>query len=295
MARIDQVIPKKVRKETVIQFGGGRFLRGFFDWMLQKANDAGLYDGSVVVVQSTQQGASDALTRQNGQYTHIARGLEGVEITPIDVISRCVKAYEDYEGYLKLAENPDFRFIVSNTTEAGIRYEADDRLSDRPPKSFPAKLTALMYRRFQLGLPGFVLLPCELIEKNGDSLKRLVLQYAREWALEDGFSRFVEEENCFCNTLVDRIVTGLPQGECLDLGYEDELINASEFFHLWVIEGGTRYADELPLHKLGLNVLWVDDVTPYHTRKVRILNGAHTATVSMAMLGGIQTVPSVRR
>jgi tagaturonate reductase len=241
-------------------------------------------------VQSTGQGVGDALTRQNGQYTHIARGVEGVEITPIDVISRCVKVYEDYEGYLRLAENPDARFIVSNTTEAGIRYEPGDRRVGTPPESFPARLTQLLYRRFQRGLPGFVLLPCELIEKNGETLRAIVLRYASDWALGEDFIRFVREENTFCNTLVDRIVTGFPKGEALDLPYEDELADCSEFYHLWAIEGGTRFQEELPFHRLGLNVQWVDDLTPYRTRKVRILNGVHTATVAPAMLSGIKTV-----
>ena len=290
MARIDTVIPKKFRRETVIQFGSGRFLRGFFDWMLQKAVDAGVYDGSVVVVQSTGQGASDLLTRQNGQYTHIARGAEGVFVTPIDIISRCVRLGEDYEGFLKLAENPDFRFIVSNTTESGIRYEPDDRSVQIPALSFPARLTQLLYRRYQLGLPGFALLPCELIERNGETLKRLVLRYAGEWALDEAFLRFVEEENCFCDTLVDRIVTGFPKGETLGLGYEDELVNCSETYHLWVIEGDPALARELPFDQIGLNVRWVRDLTPFRVRKVRILNGAHTATVGYARLAGGETV-----
>ena len=294
MARIDQVIPKKARSETVIQFGSGVFLRGFFDWMLQKANDAGVYGGSAVVVQSTGLGAGDRLARQNCQYTHIARGAEGVEVTPIDVISRCVSAKDDYEGFLRLAEVPSFRFIVSNTTEAGIRYEPGDRLG-APAASFPAKLTQLLYRRFRAGLPGFVLLPCELIESNGGALKAIVLRYAREWALGDGFLRFVEEGNTFCDTLVDRIVTGFPVGEDLNLGYEDALVDCSEFYHLWAIEGGARFSDELPFHKIGLNVQWVDDLTPFRTRKVRILNGAHTAAVAPALLSGISTVGEAMR
>jgi tagaturonate reductase len=290
MARIDQVLPKKIRKETIVQFGSGVFLRGFFDWMLQKLNDAGLYDGSAVVVQSTASGAGDLLARQNGQYTHITRGLDGVEVTPVDVISRCVKIQEEYGEYLKLAENLDLRVIVSNTTEAGIRLEPGDKWTDRPPASFPARLTQLLYRRHQLALPGFLILPCELIEKNGETLKRLVLECAREWELGEDFRRFVEEENRFCNTLVDRIVTGFPKGEKIDLGYGDELLNCSEPYHLWVIEGGRGFEEALPFHRLGVNVLWVDDLTPWRTRKVRILNGAHTAAVGMARLRGFATV-----
>jgi tagaturonate reductase len=179
---------------------------------------------------------------------------------------------------------------VSNTTEAGIRLEPGGKLTDRPPASFPARLTQLLYRRYQLGLPGFLILPCELIEKNGETLRRLVLECALGWGLDDGFTRFVEEENRFCNTLVDRIVTGFPKGEEIDLGYEDELLNCSEPYHLWAIEGGRGFEEELPFQKLGLNVLWVDDLTPWRTRKVRILNGAHTATVAKARLQGFATV-----
>ena len=270
------------------------FLRGFFDWMLQKANDAGVYDGSAVVVQSTDRGAGGLLARQNCQYTHIARGAEGVEVTPIDVISRCIRVDEDYEGFLRLAENPSFRFIVSNTTEAGICYEPGDLLG-APAASFPAKLTQLLNRRFQMGLPGFVLLPCELIEKNGGALKAIVLRYAREWALGEGFHRFVEEQNALCDTLVDRIVTGFPEGEDLNLGYEDALADCSEYYRLWAIEGGNAFMDELPFHKIGLNVRWVDDITPFRTLKVRILNGAHTSAVAPALLSGITTVGEAMR
>jgi tagaturonate reductase len=189
-----------------------------------------------------------------------------------------------------MAENPDTRVIVSNTTEAGIRLAPGDRLEDRPPASFPARLTQLLYRRYQLGLPGFLILPCELIEKNGETLKRLVLECASGWGLEEGFTRFVEQGNRFCNTLVDRIVTGFPKGEAIDLGYEDELLNCSERYHLWVIEGGRGFEEALLFQKIGLNVLWVDDLTPWRTRKVRILNGAHTAAVAVARLQGFVTV-----
>ncbi len=288
MARIDQVIPKTTRRETAVQFGGGGFLRGFFDWMLQEANDAGVYDGSVVVVQSTSGGVADALMRQNGQYTQILRGAEGVKACPIDVVSRCVKVYEDFPAFLALAKVPTLRLIVSNTTEAGIRFEPEEEIAS--PISFPARLTALLRRRHQLGLPGFVVLPCELIEENGRTLREYVLRHARLWGLGEDFARFVERDNHFLNTLVDRINTGYPSGETMDLGYEDELVNCCEWYHLWVIEGDKALAAEIPFDRAGLNVKWVDDLAPYRTRKVRILNGAHTATVALAMLAGVETV-----
>ncbi|MBR5218452.1 MAG: tagaturonate reductase, partial [Clostridia bacterium] len=153
--------------EKVIQFGEGGFLRGFVDWMLQIVNEKTDFAGSVVVVQPIDMGMCDMLTAQDCKYTHICRGSEGVDTRRIDVISRCVKPYDNYDEYLKLAEVPSFRFIVSNTTEAGICFSENDKLGDMPPVTFPAKVTQLLKKRFDLSLPGFVFLPCELIDKNG--------------------------------------------------------------------------------------------------------------------------------
>ena len=183
---------KKIRPERIIQFGEGGFLRGFVDWMIQKLNDNGSFDGSVVVVQPIAQGMCDMLEKQNCVYTHVIRGVEGVEKSVIDVISRCVKPYDDFDAYLKLAENPDMRFIVSNTTESGILFETEDKMTDTPPKTFPAKLTLLLKRRYDLGLKGFILLPCELIDRNGDNLKKCVLSYADLWNLGDDFKAWIE-------------------------------------------------------------------------------------------------------
>ncbi len=282
---------KPVRPERVIQFGEGGFLRGFVDWMLQKMCDNGTLDASVVVVQPIEQGMCDMLSAQNCLYTHVIRGVEGVDKTLVDVISRCVKPYENFEEYLALADNPDMRFIVSNTTEAGIAFSADDKIEDAPPKTFPAKLTLLLKRRFEKGLHGFILLPCELIDRNGDNLKKCVLSYADLWGLGEDFKRFVNEENIFCNTLVDRINTGYPKGEDLNLGYEDNMVNTSEYFHLWVIETDYDIEKELPFSKAGLNVIVTPDkLEMYRTRKVRILNGAHTSLVPYALLSGFDTV-----
>ncbi len=282
---------KVQRKERFIQFGEGGFLRGFADWMIQKMNEKTDFEGSVVVVQPIEQGMCDMLTAQNCNYTHIIRGAEGVEKTVVDVISRCVKPYEDFAAYLALAENPDARFIISNTTESGIVFRAEDKMTDTPPASFPAKLTLLLKRRFDKGLGGFILLPCELIDRNGDNLKKTVLQYADLWELGADFTAWVEKENVFCNTLVDRINTGYPKGEDLGLGYEDNMVNTSEFFHLWVIETDFDLEKELPFTAAGLNVIVTKDALErYRTRKVRILNGAHTSMVPYAMLSGLETV-----
>lgn len=293
MANIKDVKNTVSRPERVIQFGEGGFLRGFVDWMLQKLNETADFNGNVVVVQPIEKGMCDMLTEQNGLYTHIIRGKEGVDKTVVDVISRCVKPYENFEEYLELAENPDFRFIFSNTTEAGIVFQDTDKATDTPPASFPAKLTLLLKRRYDLGLKGFVLIPCELIDRNGDNLKKAVLSYAKLWGYDEAFAAWVEKENVFCNTLVDRINTGYPKDEQIDLGYEDNLVNTSEYFHLFVIETDYDLEAELPFAKAGLNVIVTPDkLALYRTRKVRILNGAHTSLVPHALLSGFDTVKS---
>lgn len=295
--KITEAIQKPQRPERVIQFGEGGFLRGFVDWMIQKLNDSGVWEGNVVVVQPIAKGMCDLLEDQNCLYTHVMRGLENgepvVRKDTVDCISRCVEPYADFDAYKALAQNPDFRFIFSNTTEAGIAYEPDDKLTDEPPKSFPAKLTVLLYERYQAGLDGFVIIPCELIDKNGETLREIVLKYAEDWNLGDGFKTWIENENQFCSTLVDRIVTGYPRDEKIGLPYEDNMLDTSEVFHLWVIEGNPELAKELPFDQIGLNVIWTkDELYKYKTRKVRILNGAHTSLVPYAMLQGFDTVKS---
>jgi len=279
-------------KERVIQFGEGGFLRGFADWMLQQANEKAGFDGKVVVVQPIEKGMCDMLEAQGCVYTHLCRGAEGVDIKKIDVISRCVKPYEDFDAYMALAQNPDFRFVISNTTEAGITFVDTDKLCDKPAKSFPGKLTQLLKARYEAGLGGFVFLPCELIDKNGANLKKCVLQYADLWNLGEGFKSWIEKDNIFCNTLVDRINTGYPKEEKIDVGFDDKMINTSEYFHLWVIEGYNGLFEELPFDKCGLNVILTDNLEMYRTRKVRILNGAHTSLVPYALLSGFDTVKS---
>lgn len=287
-------LEKVSRPEKVIQFGEGGFLRGFVDWILQITDEKTDFNGNAVVVQPIEKGMCDMLEKQGCVYTHIMRGLKDgkptVDKKIINVISRTVKPYDDYNAYLALAQNPDFKVVVSNTTESGIAYNADDKLDDKPPKSFPAKLTALLYKRFSLGLDGFIFLPCELIEKNGMALKKIILKYADDWRLGEDFKNWIESENTFCNTLVDRIVTGYPRDEKIELGYEDNMVNTSELFHLWVIEGPKEILKTIPLDKTGLNIIVTDNLDMYRTRKVRILNGAHTSMIPYAMLEGIETV-----
>lgn len=279
-------------KETVIQFGEGNFLRGFFDWFLDDLNKNGLYDGKAVIVQPRAGGKTAPLNEQACKYNLYLRGIVNGEIkeehTLIESVSRGVDPYKNYQEYIDLAKNPDFRFIVSNTTEAGIEFDESCKFDDAPCKSFPGKLTQLLYARYKTGLKGFIVLPCELIDNNGDELKKCVLKYAELWKLEEEFVKWIKEENTFANTLVDRIVTGYPTDETVSLHPEDKFLDTGEIFHLWVIEG--NFENELPLKKAGYNVVWTNDVTPYKKIKVRILNGAHTSMVAGALLSGVQTV-----
>ena len=279
-------------KETVIQFGEGNFLRGFFDYFLDSLNKKGLYDGKAVVVQPRAGGKCALLNEQGCRYNLYLRGIENGEVKQehyyIESVSRGVDPYADFDSYMALADNPDFRFVVSNTTEAGIEFDENCCFDDKPCKGFPAKLTQLLFKRYKNGMQGFVFLPCELIDNNGDALKTCILKYAEHWKLENGFAEWINSQNVFANTLVDRIVTGYPDDETAEKHPDDKFLDTAEIFHLWVIEG--NFEDELPLEKAGFNVIWADDVKPFKKTKVRILNGAHTSMVAGALLSGIETV-----
>lgn len=285
---------KPLRCEKIIQFGEGGFLRGFVDWIVQLTNEATDFNAGVVVVQPIEKGLCDQLEAQNCVYTHVMRGMKNgkptVETKKIDCISRTVQPYRDWDSFVALAQNKDFRFVVSNTTESGIAFDEQDTPENAPHITFPAKVTLLLKKRFELGLNGFVFLPCELIDKNGSTLKECVLRYIKLWNLGDDFACWVEQENVFCNTLVDRIVTGYPREEAIDVGYEDKMLNTSELFHLWVIEGPDWLTNEFPFDKTELNILITDNLERYRTRKVRILNGAHTSMIPYALLKGVETV-----
>lgn len=283
-------------KEKIIQFGTGNFLRGFADYFIDKLNKENLFDGKTVIVSPTDSAQVDMINAQHGRYNLYLRGIEnGKEIcerTEIHSVSRAINPYKDFNSYIALAHNPDLRFMISNTTEAGIAFSSADKLTDKPAKSFPAKLTQLLYERYKAALNGFVILACELIDDNAKQLEKCVLEYAKLWNLGEDFCSWVINENDFCNTLVDRIVTGFPRAEaeqlCKEIGYEDKLLDTAEPYHLWVIEG--NYEKELPLQKAGLNVIWTDDVKAYKKMKVRILNGSHTSLVFPSMLCGVETV-----
>lgn len=284
--------------ERVLQFGEGNFLRGFVDWMIDRLNKENGGDYGVVLVQPLANGLVDMINEQDGLYSLYLRGLlngEKVEETRVvDCVTRGINPFADTDAFFDCAKNPDLRFIVSNTTEAGIEYKPNQSPDDFAGTTFPGRLAMFMKKRFDLGLPGFVLFPCELIDKNGDNLKECVLKYAADWNYGSDFEKWINEENHFTNTLVDRIVTGYPRDTAKQMeesfGYLDNVIDTAEIFHLWVIEGDKKYAEEIPFHKIGLNVLWTNDVTPYKKRKVRILNGAHTMMVLAAHLAGLETV-----
>ncbi len=293
--------PKELPKR-IIQFGEGNFLRAFVDWMVHQLNKKGLFNGRVVVVQPIKEGLAAAINEQDGLYTLLLRGLEGGKRKEkkeiISSLSRCLNPYTEWDACLKCAEDPLVEFVISNTTEAGIVFEAEELVADRAPQTFPGKLTAYLYHRFRhfRGDPdkGLVIIPCELIDRNGDNLRKAVLQYIRLWKLPEEFYHWAADHNQFLNSLVDRVVTGYPKDEIetitKSLGYEDSLVDTGELFHLWVIEGPKAISERLPFHKLGLDVVWTNDMAPYRTRKVRILNGAHTSSVPAAFLYGLDTV-----
>lgn len=280
--------------ERILQFGEGNFLRAFVDYFVDVMNETADFNTKVVITQPIAPGMAPFINEQDGLYTLFLRGREnGQQVNRkrlISCVSRCLEPYKDYQSLLDCAKNPDLRFIVSNTTEAGITYNPACQLYEAPPSSFPAKLTAFLYERFRLGLKGFIILSCELIDHNGDELKRCVNLYIDQWGLSEEFRAWVNSENIFCSTLVDRIVTGYPRAEaaaiCQELGYEDKLLDTGEVFGFWVIEGPQSIREELPFEKAGLPIIVVDDHTPYKQRKVRILNGAHTSMVLGAYLAG---------
>ncbi|MGB5497633.1 MAG: tagaturonate reductase [Maribacter sp.] len=288
--------------ERILQFGEGNFLRAFADWMFQEMNEKANFDAGVVVVQPIDRGMVNVLNDQNGLYTVYLNGIKnGKAISEhqiIDCIQRGINPYTNCDAYLANAENPDLRFVVSNTTEAGIVYSPTDKLADTPQNSFPGKLTALLYKRFKhfegAYDKGLIVMPCELIERNGDNLKKIILQFAEDWDLGEAFVQWVTEDNIFCNTLVDRIVPGYPKDKMdsitKELGYKDNLVVEGEQFHLWVIEGPKSLKEEFPARECGLNVVFTDNMEPYRTRKVRILNGAHTTLVPVGYLYGIDKV-----
>ncbi len=288
--------------EKVLQFGEGNFLRAFVNYWFDVSNEKAGWNGKCVLVQPIAPGLAKLINEQEGLYTLYLRGRENGEKVDrkrvISSVSRCLNPYEkaDFDAMMDVAVSNDLEYVVSNTTEAGIVYDPACQLGDTPASSFPGKLTQVLYKRWQAGRGGLVILSCELIDNNGKELLKCVNQYVDQWKLEDGFQKYVNEECTFCSTLVDRIVPGRVKdpAEAARMeeanGYHDELIDVGEIFGVWNIEGPAWLEEKLPFKAAGLNCPVVPDVTPYKKRKVRILNGAHTGFVLGAYLAGFDIV-----
>jgi len=289
---------KKERPIKVVQFGEGNFLRAFVDYMIDIANEQGKFDGDIVLIKPIEFGSLDMFHAQDCQYTVSLRGIVDGEAKVLNrqITSVCdaVDAINEYEKYMGLAEIDTLRFVVSNTTEAGIVFDNTDKFELNPPKSFPGKLTKFLYHRFETFngdmSKGLVMLPVELIDDNGIMLKKCVMQLIELWGLSDEFKNWVDQACVFTSTLVDRIVTGYPRDtineEWEALGYEDRIMVTGEPFALWVIESDKDISAEFDLPGAGLPVIFTDNQKPYKQRKVRILNGAHTSFVLASYLCG---------
>ncbi len=286
----------------VIQFGEGNFMRAFVDWIIFRMNKQLDFNTGVAAVQPIAQGLVPMLQKQDCLYTLILKGIEDGKptrtTTLIDTISTAINPYEEYQRYVDLALDPAVRFVISNTTEAGIAFSDEDKLENCPPCTYPGKLTKLLYERFQKfggdAEKGLIVIPCELIDRNGDNLLRCVEQYIDLWGLGEAFRKWAREACIWCNTLVDRIVPGFPREEIgaitEELGYKDDLVVEGEIFHLWVIEAPHQVRKEFPADLAGLNVLFVESMKPYRDRKVTLLNGPHTVMAPVTYLAGMDTV-----
>jgi tagaturonate reductase len=286
----------------IVQFGEGNFLRAFIGYAFQKLNQEADFNAGIAVVQPIDKGLVNMINAQDGLYTLFMKGVKkGEEIQEKELITNIVKAvdpYASFQDYLALAKEEELAFVISNTTEAGIEYIASDLPSMQPPVSFPAKLTVLLHERFKhfngATEKGLTIIPCELINYNSDTLKEIILKYCADWKLEQEFVSWLSNSCSFHNTLVDRIVPGYPKDQIEEynsqLNYKDDLIVSAESFFLWVIEGDDKLKAKLPFEKTDLDVKIVTDMQPYRTRKVRILNGAHTAMVPFSILYGNESV-----
>lgn len=286
----------------IVQFGEGNFLRAFIGYAFQELNKTVDFNAGIAVVQPIESGLVNMLNNQDGLYTLFMKGVKkGQEIQDVELISNIVKGvnpYANFNDYLNLAKEESLEFIISNTTEAGISYLSTDTPEMQPPTSFPAKLTVFLYKRFNHfngdKSKGLTIIPCELINYNANTLKEIILKYIEDWNLGNDFKTWLLENSTFHNTLVDRIVPGYPKDDIeaynSQLHYKDNLIVAAEAFLLWVIEGENNLKIKLPFHKTNLDVKIVANMQPYRTRKVRILNGAHTAMVPFSLLYGNKTV-----
>lgn len=290
------------RPVKILQFGEGNFLRAFVDWILQDLNDKGVINANVAVVQPMPMGRVADLEKQDGLYTLCLDGIDkGEQVQSrqiIDVIGDFINPFEQYEKFLDYGRNEELEIVISNTTEAGIALDPSDTDLTKCPKSFPGKMLALLkarYDKFNGDMnKGLAIIPCELIDHNGDELKRILVELAKINKMDDKFIDWMTTANHYTSTLVDRIVPGYPRDNaaeiCEKMGFQDNNIVKGEIFHLWVLQKEPFIQSKLPADKSGLNVIFADDITPYKQRKVKILNGSHTAMVPVAYLSGIDTV-----
>ncbi|MGB5116086.1 MAG: tagaturonate reductase [Providencia rettgeri] len=297
-----QSMANKQYPEKILQFGEGNFLRAFIDWMVDQLNEKTDFNSGITIVRPIDS-THPSINEQDGLYTAITRGINEQQqsvsnVRIINSVNREILIYSEYDKFLSCAENPDLQWVFSNTTEAGIVYKQDVCLDDRPASSFPAKLTQFLFHRYQHfngdKSKGLIIIPCELIDYNGEKLKEFINKHAEDWNLPNDFIMWLNNHNTFCSTLVDRIVTGYPKNEIgkleKELGYKDKFLVTAEYFYLFVIQGPKELEKKLKLNKLPLNIKIVDDIKPYKERKVAILNGAHTSMVPVAYLAGIKTV-----
>ncbi len=299
-----KILKKEKHPVKIMQFGEGNFLRAFVDWIIDAMNKKANFNAGVVVVQPMPFGRVKELAENDGLYTLYLQGIQDGKTVKthqvIDCLEDFINPFEQYDKYLDYAKSTDLEYIVSNTTEAGIAFDPTDTDFSVTPKSFPGKLLAFLKARYDYFhgdlSKGLEIIPCELIDHNGDTLKETLVKLACHLQMDPAFISWVEEANRYYNTLVDRIVPGYPRNEDKELwqqlGYQDQNMVVGEVFHLWVIDGKTvrSLEQKLPTKQAGLNVLFVDSIKPYKERKVKILNGSHTCLVPVSYLCGIDTV-----
>jgi tagaturonate reductase len=294
---LDTKLPIKI-----VQFGGGNFMRGFTDYIIDKLNKETEWKGGIVNLQATPNGSIQKMEEQDNVYTLFTRGIKKGEIHDekqvISAIQKSVNPYSDYDEFLALAKEEELEFVFSNTTETGIAYDETETSYEGPHRNFPAKVTVLLHERFKhfngAADKGLRVIPCELIEDNAFALREIILKYAQLWNLEDRFVQWINQYNYFHNTLVDRIVPGYPKDDAGSyedqLDYEDQMMVVSECFLLFVIQEAGNLNERIPFNKINEQILVVDDIQPYRLRKVRILNGGHTLMLAPAILSGQETV-----
>ncbi len=283
----------------IAQFGEGNFLRAFADIYFDTLNkQGGQY--SVNIIKPIKHGSLDSFKEQGNRYNVILRGCENgqsvEDVYEVSSVDSVFSPYENPEMFYSLATDPELKLIISNTTEAGICYCDEDRFDNFDSMTFPARLTKFLYERFKAGLEGVYLLPVELIEDNADELYRCVDGYIKLWGLGDDFKNYNDTQNFYCNTLVDRIVSGYPRDEQTKahltelIGKEDKLMSVGEPFGLWAVEKKGDIQSYIPEGKYNIDVVLTDNIAYYKKRKVRVLNGCHTNLVSAGMMLGKQTV-----